>query len=296
MFWRNKIKKKYNIAVCLYGHMRTFEFCAPFLHKNLLRYSSYDLFIHSWTKLNHNTQTWYDGEKHLNTHELSRDQVFNAYGEIKNLSIEEQKIEDLGYTRPCGLDNDKLSNKKGGDVAQANISLDANDDCFSNVPVTGGFSISGLKSLFHSMSSAILLAKEHAYKNAIDYDYIIVTRPDIWFKKPFIIDTLLAKFSTEQLEHSVVAVASNAKCLATNKLESSNQVTAWLIDTLFLAQPEVMFKFIEHKDYILNKVIAKEIKLVGPESIFMAILQRAEYKHLILPLTYNRDFVIQRFD
>lgn len=296
MFWRNKIKKKYNIAVCLYGHMRTFEFCAPFLHKNLLRYSNYDLFIHSWTKLNHNTQTWHDGEKHLNTHELSCDQVFNAYGEIKNLCIEEQKIEDLGYTRPYVLDNDKLSTKKGDDVAQANISLDANDDCFSNVPVTGGFSISGLKSLFHSMSSAIILAKEHAFKNAIDYDYIIVTRPDIWFKKPFMIDTLLAKFSTEQLEHSVVAVASNAKCLTTNNLEPSNLVIPWSIDTLFLAQPEVMFRFIEHKDYILNKVIAKEIKLFAPEPIFMAILQRAGYKHQILPLTYNRDLVIQRFD
>ena len=50
------------IAVCFFGHLRTFKRCAPYIKKNLLNHYDCDLFMHTWSEYNHNTKTWHDNK------------------------------------------------------------------------------------------------------------------------------------------------------------------------------------------------------------------------------------------
>ena len=54
--------EKLKIAVCFFGHLRTFEKCAPKLRENMLNKYNCDIFMHTWDKLNHNTLTWHANE------------------------------------------------------------------------------------------------------------------------------------------------------------------------------------------------------------------------------------------
>ena len=52
-----KKKHKLKIAICFFGHLRSFKRCAPALKRCFLDKYDCDLFIHTWDMLNHNTKT-----------------------------------------------------------------------------------------------------------------------------------------------------------------------------------------------------------------------------------------------
>lgn len=50
------------IAICFFGHLRTFKRCAPHLKRNLLDQYDCDLFMHTWSTLNHQTITHHENK------------------------------------------------------------------------------------------------------------------------------------------------------------------------------------------------------------------------------------------
>ena len=48
------------IAVCFFGHLRTFKECAKHIKHNLLDKYDCDLFMHTWSTYNHHTKTHHE--------------------------------------------------------------------------------------------------------------------------------------------------------------------------------------------------------------------------------------------
>lgn len=158
------LKKKPKIAVCLYGHLRTYKECAPFLKHNLLSYYDCDLFMHTWSKFDHSTPTWHDYKKV--TGDVTEEEIIKTYGEFKNIIIEEQIVENLGVT-PNLCEQEST------------------------------FSIFGVKSAFYSRYKACEITQKYAEKNNITYDYIFFIRPDIWLKTPFLLEEFVKNTQTD---------------------------------------------------------------------------------------------------
>lgn len=272
---RRKIKKKYKVAVCLYGHMRTFSRCAPFLELNLLRYYNYDLFIHTWSQLDHNTATWHKSQRCAG--DVVEVEIYKAYGDICKLAIEEQQPEDLGYTYPIPNWEEKISGLRA--VTKKDI-----EKVFVNVHKKRCFSIFGIKSVMHSMVNAILSARDHARQLQLDYDYVVVTRPDIWVKTPFLIDSILASFTDEEIKYNVI----------TSKICPDFRQNINGMDLLFLAKPELIFECMENMPYIIDQLLTKSAIFYNPESVFFKLLLYSGYNWQALPLLFNKDYSILR--
>jgi len=93
----NRNSKRLKIAVQFFGHMRTFEKCAPSLKKYFLRYYDCDVFIHTWSTLDHDTKTWHKHKK--SGHSIDQSQFENKIQSLyspKKIKIEDQVPEDLG--------------------------------------------------------------------------------------------------------------------------------------------------------------------------------------------------------
>lgn len=50
------------VALQLFGHIRTYETCYPFLKKNLLDLCHVDIFFHTWNESERKTKSWRDTE------------------------------------------------------------------------------------------------------------------------------------------------------------------------------------------------------------------------------------------
>ncbi|MDR2667385.1 MAG: hypothetical protein LBB34_04745 [Holosporales bacterium] len=146
------------IAVCFFGHLRTYEKCAVSLRENLLNGYDCDLFMHTWTTLDSPTQAWHGGYYEKVPGQTNKDDIINVYGEFKGLETEEQIPVDKGEvkTKVC------------------------EQSCFS-------ISIWGLEASFHSMHRSNKLREKYQIENNIKYDFILFVRPDILLKTRFII-------------------------------------------------------------------------------------------------------------
>src|SRR5574344_1911054 len=90
-------QEKLKVAICFFGHLRSYKKCAPFLRRNLLKYVDSDLFMHTWTTLDHNTKTWHDLKRIDGL--TDKKGIIHTYGKFKDIEIEEQKPKDLGNIR-----------------------------------------------------------------------------------------------------------------------------------------------------------------------------------------------------
>ncbi|WP_462177882.1 hypothetical protein [Pseudoalteromonas gelatinilytica] len=115
------IKQKENIAIILFGNMRTFENCALSLLNSLDRnLYNIDVYIHTWSKKERTTESFYDVNK------------------TNNDNVDVDKIKELYSPRLLVVDEP--------------LQLVA-EPC----PHTG-YDIAGMKSMHYSMSKAINLA------------------------------------------------------------------------------------------------------------------------------------------
>ena len=94
------------IAVCFFGHLRTFKRCAPYIKLNLLEHYDCDLFMHTWSDYNHQTKTWHENQPIEG--KVSKQEIIDTYGEFKNIIIEDQIVENLGDII-ISIDNKKIS-------------------------------------------------------------------------------------------------------------------------------------------------------------------------------------------
>lgn len=159
------------IAVCLFGHLRTYEKCCKALRKNLMNGFDCDVFMHTWSTFDHNTQTWHKWKMKRAAASVvgKADKIKKAYG-LSSLKIEEQQAADFGRINANGV----------------------------------SFSIAGLRYMAQSMTESVCSAVG-------DYDYIVVCRPDLLLKTPFDIPAFIKGLSADQIDSSFFVTANLAK-------------------------------------------------------------------------------------
>ncbi|WP_294612025.1 hypothetical protein [uncultured Gilliamella sp.] len=156
------------IAIQLFGHLRTFEYTFESFNKYLLKENilddyQIDIFIHTWNELDHATINYrnLDGkaltDKSLTNEELS---LVNKLYQPKKIVVESQ--------------------------------LDCQDEVL--IEKIGRFPRAKKGCLNNSYTIYIVnkLRNEYELENNIHYDWVIVTRPDIFFKSPFRIDNIIS--------------------------------------------------------------------------------------------------------
>ena len=216
------------IAVQVFGHMRTFEKCAPSLKKYFLRYYDCDVFIHTWSTLDHDTKTWH---KHKTSgHSIDQSQFANKIQSLyspKKIKIEHQVPEDLGTYE-----------------ASSSRTL----------------SIYGIKSMFYSMEQANKLRESYEFQSKTEYDYVLMIRPDILLKKRLRIEQFTNLFSEEEKADAVFSCGHNSKPIV-NELRFIGA-----IDVMFFAKPQTMVKLLnDHQVMTEDAQQVSQLKKFGPE-------------------------------
>ena len=225
---KNRIKMK--IAVQLFGHMRTFEKCAPSLKKYFLRFYDCDLFIHTWSKLDHDTKTWYKRKgviQHIS--QLTLEDKIQSLYQATRIKIEDQIPENMGSY--------ESSNSRT-------------------------LSLSGIKSMFYSMEQTNKLRESYEAQSKVKYDYVLMIRPDILLKKRLKIENYLKPFSEKEIENAVFSAGFNNKTII-NELKFVGA-----IDVMFFARPQIIGRLVnDHATLYTDAERSKNLKKFGPEYI-----------------------------
>jgi hypothetical protein len=242
----NKEKgKRLKIAVQVFGHVRTFEKCAPSLKKYFLRYYDCDVFIHTWSTLDHETKTWH--KRKTSGHSIDQSQFEN-----KIQSIYSPKIIKIGHQVPEDLGTFKAPNSRT-------------------------LSIYGIKSMFYSMEQANKLRERYEFQSKTEYDYVLMIRPDILLKKRLRIEQFTNLFSEEEKADAVFSCGHNSKPIV-NELRFVGA-----IDVMFFAKPQVMAKLLnDHQVLTEDAQQVSQLKKFGPEYL---LYRQAESKGIDFHLT-----------
>lgn len=135
------------IAVLLFGHLRTFEFCSKYLKKFVLDKYNCDVFIHTWDEIDSQTVSW------------------NNKTNVKQNINEQIKEKMLAFYSP-------VSYKISKQIEKPEIIVTSD--------ITGKkTSLNGMNFMFESLNEANNLRKEYEKETNTKYDLVFVTRPDI---------------------------------------------------------------------------------------------------------------------
>mgnify|MGYP000856507085 CR=1 FL=1 len=225
------------IAVCFFGHLRTFKRCAPYIKLNLLHHYNCDLFMHTWSDYNHQTKTWHDNRPIKGT--VSKQEIINTYGTFKRIVIEKQIVEDLG------------------DIT---IAIDRKQ-----------ISLFGLKSMYHSMKCSYNLCAQYSMKNNIDYDFVVMIRPDIALSDKFDIVYYTSILNADELKKAFLTI--------TNNLTPVNSGFKYLraIDLMFFGEPGVISDILNNTPDIIRNLSDDRVISCSPEFKFIESVKNLGY-------------------
>lgn len=206
------MKAKKRIAIQLFGHLRTFEYTYNSFLQNIIIPNEddwdIDIFIHTWNELDHSTVNYRNVEgKPLTDKQLTKDDIKKAKKlyNPKDMLIEPQ----------LKCDEIILTEKMGG---------------FKR-------SIKGCLNMSYTIYKSSELRKNYAKKHKIDYDWVIVTRPDLLFKKIFSINEIFSSHKTLGFE-----IPSDAIFYGFNPFGRENMIEEPQFltgsDLIFMGKPE----------------------------------------------------------
>lgn len=249
------------IAVQLFGHLRTYERCAPALRENLLEQYDVDVFIHTWDTVDHSSPTWH-GQNDMNGSRLVDATMTTNIERLyspKAISIESQNL----FTEPgfFGTHNEIKT------------------------------SLEGMKYMLYSQQKVNQLRREYASSNGISYDYVLVTRPDILLVSK--VDFSMYEAEFRYYESSSIHFINNPDWnLVCNKYVQYPRKS----DLLFFSRPENIdiissnFSKFEKTYKDINAVLPEGVEC--PEIAFIeGIVQSG-----VAPRFYHNDFAILRSD
>jgi hypothetical protein len=139
------------IALCLSGHMRSFERTYPTLYFYLLKNHDVDIFIHTWDKLGFSCQ--FKTDNMLNDTSEKLDQIHNLY-KPKSIIVESSSfVEEL--------------KRQGNEYAPH----------LANEPKHVGH----MAAMFYKIYAANAIRKKYQLETGTEYDWVIRCRPDLLF-------------------------------------------------------------------------------------------------------------------
>lgn len=202
------------IAICFFGHLRTFKRCAPHLKRNLLDQYDCDLFMHTWSTLNHQTITHHENKNIDGI--VTEQSIIDTYGTFKSILIEKQNVEDMGNVRITSTQRET--------------------------------SLFGIYSLYHSMKSSYSLCHEYSLKNNVCYDFIIMVRPDIALLEKLDINKYISYLTEDELERAYFTIVGNLATINNGfKYLGGNDLVYW-------GRPAVISSIMAGTDSILESL------------------------------------------
>lgn len=225
------------IAVCFFGHLRTFKRCAPYIKKNLLNHYDCDLFMHTWSEYNHNTKTWHDNKSIAGI--VTKEKILSVYKDIKDIIIEKQIVEDMG-----------------------NITITSDNKIMS---------LFGIKSMYHSMLTSYNLCEQYAKNNNIEYDFILMIRPDIVLSDSFNIEKYISILSLDELSKAFFTISNNSASI--DGTYKSLRAT----DLLFFSKPNIIGNILNNSYDIIQELSSKKVINHSPEVEFCKLVNLLGY-------------------
>lgn len=269
------------IAVELYGLTRNYESAFDSFFINFLQplyYDGYtvDVFIHTWSKSDTDDVTWH-----------------NPTGENRGKDVQNKAIQDIiEKYRPKKIIIDKPFDIAKGIVIKEKL---ANNSRTYN----------SIISCFYSRYKVNELRKEYEKEQGLKYDWVIQTRFDISFDKPFAIDFYQkiymqhCKISANKSDiftayspwrMCTMADSENIECCTDLILystpESIDKITEFYPD---LKNGNIDIQFINENIYSLEVLWKKYWKLKGIEYIKLKYIENKDY-HIIRNL--SKDVVL----
>lgn len=237
------------IALCLYGHLRTFEYCYKSLRNNIIDLYDCDVFMHTWSTTECSTASWHD-DKAKNSSSIELTNKLISYYKLKDILIENQenKENEYGYFHPV-------------DFPDKNVS------------------IWGVHCLWHSISQVNKLREDWQNKNNVKYNFVIFTRPDILFNNKFDLNKHLKNLDQKQIGKSFFCCADLLFGKQTPRINDGQYFSG--IDLFFFSRPEIISDLIKNKNYILDKFKKDETIYRVTESLILELIQKLGYDYWI---------------
>lgn len=252
-------RAKLKIAVQIYGHLRTYTQCAPYLKKHVLDRYDADVFIHTWDETEHTTKSWYD--------DSVRDNPLAVNDEVL------AQVESLYHPR-------KLKVEPQGFLSETEF--------FGTHPKIQ-ISLLGMKYMLYSQHQANLLRQEYEQETGVQYDYVLVVRPDIMPLIDLDFESFQDEF--EFANNASIHLIHNSEI----KLKDRKYFNYPLVgDCFYFARPDTINKITSA--FVDFDVFYKKIKMifpVGVENAEVGFFENLTQKG-VLPRQYQFYFAIKR--
>ena len=202
-----------NIAIQLFGHLRTFEQTSSSFLQNVVEVNKahghdVDIFIHTWDELDHSTVNYRNpnGECLTDRRLLNSDlELARSMYQPKKIKIEPQLV--------CG---EAIIREKIGKFDR---------------------SIKGCLNMAYSLYQGSRMRQEYERSKGVEYDWVIVTRPDILFHKEFSVSQIFDAYEQFNFEIPKGSIFHGFNPFGReNMIEEPQFMTG--TDLIFLARPE----------------------------------------------------------
>ena len=201
------------IAIQLFGHLRTFELTFVSLREHVILPNSHDgysidFFVHTWDELDHSTVNYRNPKGCSLASGLLQAQHIQLAAKLyapKAMAVESQR------DYPDVLMTEKIGGYKR--------------------------SMRGCINMAYTLYRSSELRREYATKHGIKYEWVIVTRPDIFYKNNFRLDTIFAYHKKDGFEipHKGIFYAFNPFGRG-NMIEEPQYLTG--ADLIYVSRPE----------------------------------------------------------
>jgi hypothetical protein len=249
------------VAVQIFGHLRTFERCAPTLKENLLnRYPDNEVFLHTWDRIESETITHHER--------------FCMPSPVDGHTI--AAIEDHYHPRRIAIESQ--APRQLGEVTLANGTRTA---------------ISGIRYMLSSMQRANQLRERYSSETGTTYDVVVTVRPDIALYRPLDLGTFLSYSRPPSLPQDETTrtryAAFGPLPLIINDLRGLPST-----DLLFFARPEVMTRVLKLADDLDQYDLRSEFAPARPRHLMNTYCADIGIQTAVIDYVRPRDFDIIR--
>lgn len=193
--------------------------------------------MHTWSEYNHNTKTWHDNKSIAGI--VTKEKILSVYKDIKDIIIEKQIVEDLG-----------------------NITITSDNKIIS---------LFGIKSMYHSMLTSYNLCEQYAKNNNIEYDFILMIRPDIVLSDSFNIEKYISILSLDELAKAFFTISNNSAAI--DGAYKSLRAT----DLLFFSKTNIIGNILNNSYNIIQEISNKKVINNSPEVEFCKLINLLGY-------------------
>jgi hypothetical protein len=201
------------LAIQFFGHLRSFKSSAESFLKNIVvpnERAGYevDIFIHTWDELEHSTANYRNPEGVNLSKAVTKEDI--------------STIEFLYHPK-------KLLVEK---------QLDVSDEILTEKIGKVNRSYKGYVNVAYTVFRGNELRKKYEMETGVNYDWVIVTRPDIQFLKPFEINDIINVYKHYDIDIPKKAIFHGSNIFGRGFVEDRHLLAG--SDIFYLGMPEVM--------------------------------------------------------